>query len=99
MIVTIAAEAEADLEQIADHIAQDNPARALSVLKELRDRCERLADLPMGFPLVPRYEHLGIRRRVYGSYLIFYRVRAAEIEVLHILHGAMNYEPLLFPEG
>ena len=48
---------------------------------------------------MPRYEHLGIRRRVYGSYLIFYRVRTAEIEVLHILHGAMNYEPLLFPEG
>jgi toxin ParE1/3/4 len=49
-------------------------------------------------PLVPRYEHLGIRRRPFGNYLIFYRIGADAIEVVHILHGARDYEPLLFPE-
>jgi plasmid stabilization system protein ParE len=49
--------------------------------------------------LVPRYEHHGIRRRPFGSYLIFYRVGTEAIEVVHILHGARDYEPLLFPEG
>jgi toxin ParE1/3/4 len=48
--------------------------------------------------VVPRYEHLGIRRRPFGNYLIFYRVGADAIEVVHILHGARDYEPLLFPE-
>jgi plasmid stabilization system protein ParE len=99
MIVVLTAEAEADLEQIADYIAADNPKRALSFVVELRQCCERLAEIPKGFPLVPRYEHVGIRRRVYGAYLIFYRVTAGQVEVLHILHGAVNYEPLLFPEG
>ncbi|WP_334265234.1 type II toxin-antitoxin system RelE/ParE family toxin [Bradyrhizobium amphicarpaeae] len=46
----------------------------------------------------PRYEHKGIRRRPFGSYLIFYRVGNDAIEVIHVLHGARNYEPLLFPE-
>jgi plasmid stabilization system protein ParE len=45
---------------------------------------------------VPRHEHLGIRRRPFGNYLIFYRVGA--IEVVHVLHGARDYERLLFPE-
>jgi len=30
--------------------------------------------------------------------LIFYRVGIDAIEVIHILHGARDYEPLLFPE-
>ena len=45
-----------------------------------------------------RYKHLGIRRRVHGNYLIFYRLRGDLIEVIHILHGAMDYGALLSPE-
>jgi toxin ParE1/3/4 len=40
----------------------------------------------------------GIRRRPFGNYLIFYRVGANAIEVVHVLHGARDYERLLFPE-
>lgn len=99
MIVVITGEAETDLERIADHIAKDSPLRALSFVMELRERCERLIEAPKGFPLVPRYQHTGVRRRVHGAYLIFYRVGPKTIEVIHILHGAMNYEAILFPEG
>ncbi|WP_347968191.1 type II toxin-antitoxin system RelE/ParE family toxin [Mesorhizobium sp. CC13] len=35
-----------------------------------------------------------IRRRVHRDYLIFYRVNAERIEILRILHGAMDYERL-----
>jgi toxin ParE1/3/4 len=49
--------------------------------------------------LVPRYEHTGVRRRPYGNYLIFYRISDDRIEVLHVLHGARDYESILFPEG
>ena len=98
MIVHVSAEAERDLERIADHIARDNPARALGFLGELRAKCLDLADFPERFPLVPRYEKHGVRHRVHGNYLIFYRAQADEVTVLHVLHGAMDYGPLLFPE-
>jgi toxin ParE1/3/4 len=62
----------------------------------LRDKCEALADAPRAYPLVPRYEHFGIRRRPCGHY--FYRVGVGTIDIVHILHGAQNYEPILFPE-
>ncbi len=98
MIVTITAEAEADLEQIAIYVAEQSPRSALELVRELRERCESLLDAPRGYPLVPRYEHLGIRRRSFGRFLIFYRVSTDAIEIIHIIHGARDYEPMLFPE-
>lgn len=97
MIVVITDEAEADLEHIADYIAADNPVRAQSFVRELVNHCLDLSDMPRAFPLVSRYERTGVRRRVFGEYLIFYRIGDSSIEILHILNGAMNYEAILFP--
>ncbi|TPE59212.1 type II toxin-antitoxin system RelE/ParE family toxin [Sandaracinobacter neustonicus] len=97
MIVHLSAEAEYDLEAIGDYIAQDNPQRALSFLHDLRIKCTELADMPERFPLVARYEASGVRRRIHGDYLIFYRVEPGKIVILHILHGARNYSAILFP--
>jgi plasmid stabilization system protein ParE len=99
MIVVITDAAEVDLERIGDAIAQDNPRRAVSFVRELRQRCEQLADVPKAFPLVSRHEQTGVRRCVHGNYLIFYRVDLETVQVIHVLHGAMDYEPLLFPTG
>ncbi|WP_454753716.1 type II toxin-antitoxin system RelE/ParE family toxin [Cupriavidus necator] len=99
IVVRLTPLAEAELEAIADYIARDNPRRALSFVQELRDRCLSLADMPLAFPLVPRYEDRGIRHRVHGNYQIFYRVLGdppARIDVLHVLHSARNYAALLF---
>ena len=98
MIVRLTAEAERDLEAIGDYIAGDNPARALSFMLELRDACLGLAEFPERFPLVPRYQAEGVRHRVHGNYLIFYRVGGEAVDVLHILHGAMDHAEILFPE-
>jgi plasmid stabilization system protein ParE len=95
MIVCLTEAAEYDLERIGDYIAQDSPQRAITFVRELRDKCLGLADVPLAFPLVPRYEARGIRRRIHGNYLIFYRVDADEIVIVHILHGAMDYAAIL----
>jgi plasmid stabilization system protein ParE len=98
VIVSLTVEAERDLEAIGDFIARDNPARALSFVRELRAACLGLAEFPARFALVPRYETEGVRHRVHGNYLIFYRVGDGTVDVLHILHGAMDYAGVLFPE-
>ena len=97
MIVELTDEAEQDLEVIADRIAEHDPERAVSFVRELRARCIGLDPLPERFPLVPRYEKEGIRHRVHGNYLIFYRVETDKVTVIHILHGAMDYAKVLFP--
>jgi toxin ParE1/3/4 len=99
MIVEFTAAAEADLEAIGDYIAEDNPVRAISFVRELHRSCTELAAMPEAWPIIPRYAHHGIRRRVHGRYLIFYRVAADQIVVLHVLNGAMDVEAILFPKG
>ncbi|MEY2342347.1 type II toxin-antitoxin system RelE/ParE family toxin [Acidithiobacillus sp. IBUN Pt1247-S3] len=101
MIVHILPDAELDLEAIGDYIARDNPRRALNFMAELREKCFALASMPLAFPLVPRYEKRGVRHRVYGNYQIFYRLIGTPVEridVLHVLHSARDYLPILFPD-
>jgi toxin ParE1/3/4 len=96
--VVFTSAAERSLEAIADYIAADNPARAISFVEELRTKSLGLAAHPKAFPLVPRYEKLGIRRRGYGRYLIFYRVETDRILILYVAHGAQEYDRLLLPD-
>lgn len=91
MRVVISRDAERDLEQIADFIAEDNPLRAASFVVELNDKARDLGSFPERFPIAPQLEHLGIRRRSYGSYLIFYRIEPDRVVVLRYLHGARDY--------
>jgi plasmid stabilization system protein ParE len=95
MRIRLSSEARRDLIAIGDFIARDDPFRAISFVKELTDKCAGLADMPLSFQLVPRYEKKGIRRRVHGNYQIFYRVDGELIYVLRVLHGARDYEALL----
>lgn len=99
MKLRFAQSAEADLDSIARWIAQDNPVRALSFLLERKEVCLPLADFPDICPLVPRYETSGVRRKVHGNYVIFYVHDERAVTVIHILHGARNYEDILFGVG
>jgi toxin ParE1/3/4 len=90
--------AQADLEAISDYIKADNPARAASFVNEIVDAGEAISDMPRAFPLVPRLERHGIRRRAFGRYLIFYRIAAESIQILHVAHSARDYIRSLFPD-
>jgi len=95
MKVVLTAKAEDDLLRIADYIARDNPERALSFVRELRDAALQLSDRHGLYPIVSRYESLGLRHRVQGNYLIFFRVKRGQVVVVRILNGAMDLDPLL----
>jgi plasmid stabilization system protein ParE len=87
-----------DLEEIALWIARDSPRRAMRLNAELRAACRGLARYPRRFQLVSRYARREIRRRVHGAYLIFYEIERSEVRIARIIHGARDYEPLLFPD-
>jgi toxin ParE1/3/4 len=98
MIVVLTETAIADLVAIGRYIKADNPQRAETFVAELESRCHQLGAMPKAFTLVPRHERSGVRRRPHGVYLIFHRIVADTIEVLHVLHGAQDYEAILFPD-
>jgi toxin ParE1/3/4 len=99
MKVVLAETAWTDLLHIGLAIREHNPTRAASFVDELYDRCKKLGEMPYAYPLLRDHEATGIRRRVHGNYLIFYRVEDDTVQIIHILHGAMDYERFLFSEG
>ena len=91
--------AESDLEAIGDWIAKDNPGRAMTFVRELRRSCVDIGPRPLGYPFVEHRRGEGIRRKVHGNYLIFYRVWLDAVEFLRVLHGARDYARILFSEN
>jgi toxin ParE1/3/4 len=89
--VLITPEAERDLEEIADYIAADNPARALSFVQEIRDRCVKLGAAPLAHVARPELGD-GIRFCRHKRYLIFFKVDPVDgsVLVVRVLHGARD---------
>src|ERR1700761_7992037 len=46
-------QAEIDLEEIGDYVALDNPRRAVSFVREMRQHCERIAGGPHHYVVRP----------------------------------------------
>jgi toxin ParE1/3/4 len=89
MRIEISPLAERDMESIGDYIAEDNPARALSFVAELRAVCAKIAKLPQSFRARPELGE-GIRSCAYGNYVIFFTATKARLRIVRILHGAMD---------
>ena len=85
--------AERDLEEIGDHIARDNPRRAVTFIKDIRKRCAAIAVNPAAASV--RAE-LGpvIRMVPLGRYLTFYTVESEIVRIERILHGARDLADL-----
>jgi toxin ParE1/3/4 len=98
MKVVITEAAYADMLNIGRFIMNDSPIRAETFVSELFESCQKLENMPRIYPLLPGREDSGIRRKVHGNYLIFFRIGAGVIDVLHVLHGAQEFDRILFGE-
>jgi toxin ParE1/3/4 len=77
----------ADRDEIFDYLAADNPKAALKIDKIIKQELELLVDYPeRGRPgRVEGTKELVITRT---PYVVAYRIQAARIRILRILHGA-----------
>lgn len=71
---------------IADYIAQDKSIRAKTFVREIRGKTNLLADFPgMGRP----GRIIGTRELVvHKNYIVVYRVRDGQVEIIRIYHVA-----------
>jgi toxin ParE1/3/4 len=84
--------------RIGDGIAQDSPIRRSLSSTNWKPASAGLLQR-LAYALVPRHEGSGIWRIVHGAYLIFYRIDSDQVTIIHDIHGAMDYDALLFPEA
>jgi toxin ParE1/3/4 len=92
MKVEISARAAADLEDIADWIAQDDPRRADSFVAELVERGMSLSENPRRFPEAGVG---GARKLTWRGYLILYSVGRERVDILRVVHGSRDWAALL----
>lgn len=83
--------ARADLDAIADYVANDSgPIRAAKVVSDIRDACRKLGEMPGTGHF--REDLLDRRYKFWSvhSYVIAYRWEATPIQVVSVVHGARN---------
>src|SRR5438270_177599 len=97
--VIIDPEADRDIEEQFDYLADRNIDAALRFLQATSDTFELLATMPgMGAPR--RYNNprlAGVRMapiQGFKNYLAFYLTTEDSIQVLRVLHGARNIEEI-----
>ena len=81
--------AEADLDEITAYIARDNPARAVSYVRELRGHRRGLVTFPEARPLRPELGE-GVRLSVFGNCVVLYVVHSDLLEIRRVVHGARD---------
>jgi toxin ParE1/3/4 len=90
--------AELDLEEIGDYIAADNPARAVSFVREIREHCTKIAKSPLAYVARPDLGE-GIRCCTHGRYMIFFLPSEREVLVVRVIHGARDLSGLFEDEA
>ncbi len=79
-----------DLKSLRSYIARDNPSAAADVAQRIRDAVKLLRDYPAAgrSGRVPNTRELVVAST---PYIIPYRVKGEDVEILRVLHGAQEW--------
>lgn len=86
MTYRLAPAAEADLEEIGDRIASEDPSAAMRLVDAPHRRWELLVDYPLSGAARDDVRP-GLRYVVVGNYLSLYRVVDNGVEIVRVVHG------------
>jgi plasmid stabilization system protein ParE len=84
---------EGDLEAIADWIAQDNPRRAVTFVREIRVAFRRIGEGPLLYQLRPDIGE-DARAAIVGRYLILFWTDGKVIRIERVVFGGRDLPPL-----
>jgi plasmid stabilization system protein ParE len=85
---------EGDLDAIADYIAQENPARAVSFLREIGAKMHAIEQNPLLYQLRPEIGE-GARMATVGRYVILFRVTGKAVRIERVVYGGRDLLTLL----
>ena len=82
--------AEGHLDAIHAYIAQDSHEYVKRTVDRLTRRSQQIAKFPFSGRRVPEYDIDQIREVIEGPFRIIYHIKADQIDVLAVIHGAMD---------
>ena len=77
-----------DLNGIYDYIAKDSPRYARMVVRDIVAMVKSMRRFPLAGRIVPEYNRIEIRERIYKSYRIIYHLQDDDIEIIAVHHSA-----------
>ena len=82
--------AQGHLDAIYAYIAQDSKTYARRTVDRITGKSRQIAAFPLSGRRVPEYDLDQIREVFSGPYRIVYHIRPDRIDVIAVIHGAMN---------
>jgi toxin ParE1/3/4 len=82
-----------DLDEIAEWVAQDNPRRAIRVLREIRVQIRKVAQKPMHYQLRTEIGE-DARLAVVGRYVVLFRLDGAVVRFERVVYGGRDLPAL-----
>lgn len=95
MRVQLSAEAQADIQDIADFIARDSRRAAFDYVERIEQRCRSLYRMPQRFPIAYRLEP-PVRQRTLGRHYIFYSVQRDHVLIERVLDASRDISAAMF---
>ncbi len=108
MQVVLSRFVKADLQDIGDWIARDNPQRTVTFVREIREAFHRIGDDPSIYrPRIyrPRIYRLrpeigeDARLCVVGRYVILFWIDEDVVRIERVVYGGRDLPPRLFPQS
>jgi len=93
----ISSNAQVDLLNIGDYIAQDNVDAAITFVLRLKQRCVDIAQFP-GTGRKRNEIKPNLRSATEGDYVILYRRLPDGIEIVRVVHGKRDIGKITFPD-
>jgi toxin ParE1/3/4 len=78
------------LVSIYEYVAHDSKPYAERLIDKLTKRSEQIAAFPLSGRMVPEYRDESIREVIERPYRIIYRIKADQIDILAVVHGAQE---------
>jgi toxin ParE1/3/4 len=82
-----------NLEEICNYIAKDSEYYAAFFAKKVNAIIKSLVQFPKSGRVVPEYDNMNLREKIFENYRIVYRLKEEYIEIVAICHGARNSLP------
>ena len=82
--------AEAHLDDIYTYIARDSKTYALRTVDRITKRSKQISTFPQSGRKVPEYDLDQVREVFSEPYRIIYHIKADQIDVIAVIHEAMN---------
>ena len=96
MTLEFSPRAVADLQEILEFVARQNPQAAVRLVDRLEETCRGLVTMPA---VGTRRNDLapGIRALSHGNYVVYFVAQTETIlRIVRVLHGARNVQPIDF---